>query len=229
MKLSKKRTSLLHNKEGSSKDAKPDGNSFTGLLMSALGVSGVNGTPASDDTVDGHIIMKKHESCHDVENDDIDTSTDSMVSLKLPVLMPSESTVTDITESSHTQKESMVKVLLLPHPSFQVDPEQENAKQTDDDIESQNVREVFPECSICLAECVQSEKVSWSPNKACHHCFHHDCLETWFMTLARRADARRGKRSYDIECELNCPICRQTFISTSFDDTEEEVIDVSSD
>lgn len=223
MKLSKKRTSLLHNKYGSSKDAKPDSSSFTGLLMSALGVSSVNGTPVSDETVDGHIIMK------DVENDDIDNSKDSKASLKLPVLMSSESTVTDITESSHTQKESMIKVLLLPHPSFQVDPEQEGEHQAYDDIESQNLREVFPECSICLAECVQSEKVSWSPNKACHHCFHHDCLETWFMTLARRADARRGKKSYDIECELNCPICRQTFISTSSDDTAEEVIEVASD
>lgn len=51
------------------------------------------------------------------------------------------------------------------------------------------------ECSICLTEFGDSEKLKFLPN--CAHVFHIDCIGTW------------------LQANLNCPICRTNIIMSS--------------
>jgi hypothetical protein len=59
-------------------------------------------------------------------------------------------------------------------------------------------RNVPGECAICLRDWDVGERVSWSSNGACVHCFHSDCIVEW---LAYRT--RAGQQ---------CPCCRQPFL-----------------
>jgi len=90
-------------------------------------------------------------------------------------------------------------------------------------IETDDLRVIFPECSVCLNNFKVGERISWSPENDCDHVFHQDCIMQWFLTLSRRDDAKRRKRSYDVECKLHCPMCRQDFIASSgtFSDSED--------
>ena len=90
-------------------------------------------------------------------------------------------------------------------------------------IETDDLRVIFPECSVCLNNFKVGERISWSPEDDCDHVFHQDCIMQWFLTLSRRDDAKRRKRSYGVECKLHCPMCRQDFIAsdTTFSDSED--------
>lgn len=50
-------------------------------------------------------------------------------------------------------------------------------------------------CSICLSEYKIGEKIVYSDNPECNHCFHKDCLIMWFMKK-----------------HVTCPNCRCEFI-----------------
>jgi hypothetical protein len=51
-----------------------------------------------------------------------------------------------------------------------------------------------PECPICIEPFAVDEIVSYSPNKACSHAFHHECIKEWLL--------RNG----------NCPFCREVYL-----------------
>ncbi|PKU66706.1 RING-H2 finger protein ATL16-like [Dendrobium catenatum] len=53
----------------------------------------------------------------------------------------------------------------------------------------------FHECSVCLNEFQEEERIRMLPN--CFHVFHIDCIDTWLQT------------------HKNCPICRSEITTTS--------------
>ncbi|KAL9181079.1 hypothetical protein ACHAXT_009884 [Thalassiosira profunda] len=73
-------------------------------------------------------------------------------------------------------------------------------------------------CAICLQQYEPSERVSWSSNPECTHAFHEDCVVQWLVSLGR-TKAKRQRFSDDpteaqlLNYELECPCCRQEFIS----------------
>lgn len=50
------------------------------------------------------------------------------------------------------------------------------------------------ECPICMSPMIAGEIVSWSPNAACSHVYHHECIKEWLLH------------------HVNCPFCRETFL-----------------
>lgn len=58
-------------------------------------------------------------------------------------------------------------------------------------------RDVPGFCAICLCHYEVEEEVSWSPQAACQHAFHRDCILSW---LSKKE-------------EPQCPVCRQEFCS----------------
>lgn len=73
-------------------------------------------------------------------------------------------------------------------------------------------------CAICLTEYEVSERVSWSSNPACTHVFHEDCVVQWLVSLGRTKSKMQRFSSEPSEAQLlnfglECPCCRQEFIS----------------
>lgn len=60
------------------------------------------------------------------------------------------------------------------------------------------LRVVSEECAICREPYQIDETIVWSPNTACMHCFHDDCIQPW---LLRHSTKSQG-----------CPCCRQPFV-----------------
>jgi hypothetical protein len=95
-----------------------------------------------------------------------------------------------------------------------------------------NDREVPNGCAICLCAFDEADKITWSSNASCNHVFHHDCIVDWFMASGRKAlqrqrrqEARTGvvQLSDDAlkritSCPMNCPCCRQEFVTPPRDD-----------
>lgn len=50
-------------------------------------------------------------------------------------------------------------------------------------------------CAVCLCQYEAGDNVTWSPETACQHAFHSDCIVTW---LSKKEEPK-------------CPICRQQF------------------
>lgn len=73
-------------------------------------------------------------------------------------------------------------------------------------------------CAICLAEYELKERVSWSSNTDCTHVFHEDCVVQWLVSLGK-TKSKQQRFSRDpteaqlFQYELECPCCRQEFIS----------------
>ena len=57
-----------------------------------------------------------------------------------------------------------------------------------------SVRDRGAVCDICLLEFETGEAVAWSPNPACNHAYHEDCITDWLLR------------------KPTCPSCRQNFI-----------------
>jgi hypothetical protein len=58
-------------------------------------------------------------------------------------------------------------------------------------------REVPASCAICLCSYEVGDNVTFSPNEACQHAFHQECIRVW---IAKKKDPL-------------CPYCRQEFCS----------------
>ena len=78
-------------------------------------------------------------------------------------------------------------------------------------------RDVPRHCSICLSELDVGETVCWSQNEECTHCYHLECILTWFVSLGKqhsrmkRFPAQMTAQSL-IKYKLECPCCRQVFL-----------------
>ena len=57
-----------------------------------------------------------------------------------------------------------------------------------------SVRDRGTVCDICLLEFETGEAVAWSPNPACNHAYHEECITDWLLR------------------KPTCPSCRQNFI-----------------
>jgi len=73
-------------------------------------------------------------------------------------------------------------------------------------------------CAVCLDEFEISERVSWSSNPACTHVFHEDCVTQWLVSLGRTKTklqkfSENPSEAQLLNYELECPCCRQDFIS----------------
>jgi len=73
-------------------------------------------------------------------------------------------------------------------------------------------------CAICLAEYEVGERVSWSSNPDCNHVFHEDCVAQWLVALGRTKSKMQRFPEDPTEAQLlnyqlECPCCRQEFIS----------------
>ncbi|CAB9499915.1 NADPH Oxidase [Seminavis robusta] len=62
-----------------------------------------------------------------------------------------------------------------------------------------NFRLVTEDCAICMHPYHAGERIVWSSNPSCIHCYHFACLQAWMEPW----DAR-SKR---------CPCCRQSFVN----------------
>jgi len=65
-------------------------------------------------------------------------------------------------------------------------------------------RTVPSTCAICLCPYQDGEKVTWSTESNCVHCFHSSCILPW---LSKRE-------------EPQCPVCRQEFCSAAVVEAE---------
>ena len=75
-------------------------------------------------------------------------------------------------------------------------------------------------CAICLAELELSDRITWSSNPDCTHVFHEDCIVQWLVSLGRTKSAclmfaANVDEKKLLNYELECPCCRQDFISKS--------------
>jgi len=81
-------------------------------------------------------------------------------------------------------------------------------------------------CAICLGEFDISETISWASNSDCTHVFHQECIIQWLSTLGKKI-SKYQRFSDDpsvlqlLNYKLECPSCRQDFISKlALDDDE---------
>ena len=74
-----------------------------------------------------------------------------------------------------------------------------------------NEREIIAECSICLSEFKDGERICWSPTQSCSHAFHEKCILDWFLTQGRNADLKRQRATYEVDYAMCCPVCRQAW------------------
>lgn len=97
----------------------------------------------------------------------------------------------------------------------------DNAASTGNDLASNNAPEkravpIF--CAVCLMEYEVTERVCWSSNTECTHVFHEDCIVQWLVSSGRTKSKRQwfpdNPSEKRLMCyELECPCCRQEFIS----------------
>ena len=117
--------------------------------------------------------------------------------------------ITDEEEGNHDASESNKYTHVMIHQHHHDSEEDKNS----------STREVPNSCAICLTEYEVSDNISWSANPQCPHVFHEKCITKWFLSLGRlqtvcgvslEDDCPKNVLNYQLEC----PCCRQEFIST---------------
>jgi len=72
----------------------------------------------------------------------------------------------------------------------------------DKDSRNNNRRRIPNECVICIEPLTDSSsnRLVWSSNKDCQHCFHEECILNWLNRKTKFPNSR-------------CPCCRADFVS----------------
>ncbi|KAL7533876.1 hypothetical protein ACHAXR_005503 [Thalassiosira sp. AJA248-18] len=103
-----------------------------------------------------------------------------------------------------------------------VDNQQQDQEKQDEGAErsrrKDERRDVPHFCAICLGEYEISETISWSSNPECTHVFHQECIVKWLNTLGRKLSkyqrfSENPSATQLLNYRLQCPCCRQDFIS----------------
>jgi hypothetical protein len=108
-----------------------------------------------------------------------------------------ESQESNDTAPVSTKQEAMVKGNLHIAPTkisastSNQDDEENGNNQNDDNFTNDNEEWM---CAICWTEYLDGEDICWSPNSACAHNFHRDCIQEWLT-------------SHD-----ECPCCRSDYL-----------------
>lgn len=78
-------------------------------------------------------------------------------------------------------------------------PKQGTAVEEDKTTESPDcsLRPIPDECVICMNQYTAGERIIWSSNPGCIHCFHSECLRDWLLPFEPRNQL--------------CPCCRQPY------------------
>ena len=135
------------------------------------------------------------------------------------------------TKIEEKDDKTTIRLLQLPFPGNKAPADVDDAV-SHHTIDTDDLRTISPECTVCLNEFIVGERISWSSGDNCDHVFHETCILRWFLTLSRRADANRRRRKCDVECKLHCPMCRQDFIpstNTRFYDIGDDTGDTGED
>ena len=84
-------------------------------------------------------------------------------------------------------------------------------------------RDVPNGCAICLSEFEAGDRVTWSSNADCPHCFHEQCLLNWMLAVGKKKQRQHSHNdildeSIDpIQLAITfpklCPCCRRPFFA----------------
>jgi hypothetical protein len=235
-----------HHNNSNNSSSNNNNKNFNVVVSTIL--SAWNGNPHSDQNINRvvHDPIKKQ----DPSVPDGGTENDSRCALG-PVI-PQADTEQGLANSSSSpsqdicmgqqqqHQQPLIRVLRLPHPGKTLqDMNQSSAtynetttitsndNNNNNDDDNQNAlsfafREIIPECCICLNDFNSGDVITWSPEEKCSHSFHKACIVKWFLAVCQRNEARRTRRSHDIGCSLQCPVCRQDFIAISASSSSSE-------
>lgn len=87
-------------------------------------------------------------------------------------------------------------------------------------------RDVPRFCAICLSKVSIGESVTWSSNYECTHVFHSACIQQWLSALGKKKvkSFSSPPTKEQLLSGLDCPCCRQPFVSSSIDIEEKSII-----
>ena len=87
-------------------------------------------------------------------------------------------------------------------------------------------------CPICLSTYEPHDSICYSSNSECTHVFHCECIIRWFVEMGRQNNAiviRHGTKLLDesalLDYALNCPCCRQPFVTQNDVSNKKGVVD----
>lgn len=78
----------------------------------------------------------------------------------------------------------------IPKPGTKMNSEFQERNKT-------NLRPIDDECAICMNQYTCGDRINWSANPNCMHCFHSDCITAWLLPSEPRNQL--------------CPCCRQSY------------------
>ena len=73
-------------------------------------------------------------------------------------------------------------------------------KVTDDkpvSREQEQIRSISGDCAICYYQYTPGDRITWSSNPNCIHCYHSRCVQAWLLPWQER--------------NRLCPCCRQSY------------------
>ena len=86
-----------------------------------------------------------------------------------------------------------VKSWMVPKPGAKAEEGSSPQNETD----NSSLRPIPDECVICMNQYTAGDRIIWSSNPGCIHCFHSECLRAWLLPFEPRNQL--------------CPCCRQSY------------------